>query len=70
MILKVLLINKALEYNGSYYLPYHLFASQEQFNKAYPHFKQFLQLKRECDPSELLVNQLYRKYAPAHIPSH
>ncbi len=57
-----LLINHALELGGTYYLPYHLFATKEQLIKAYANFETFLALKKKYDPTELFVNQLYIRY--------
>ncbi len=57
-----LLIESALTLGGKYYLPYHLFATKEQFQKAYPAFHQFLDLKKRFDPGKLFINQLYNAY--------
>lgn len=57
------LIDKALEFKGTYYLPYHLIATKEQFQKAYPSFNLFISLKKVYDPREIFTNNLYQKYA-------
>ncbi|HVW99369.1 MAG TPA: D-arabinono-1,4-lactone oxidase, partial [Candidatus Babeliaceae bacterium] len=56
------LIEKALEFSGTYYLPYHLIATQDQLQHAYPHFKDFLELKKIYDPHGIFSNKLYSKY--------
>lgn len=55
------LIDKALNYNGSYYLPYLPLATKEQFRKAY-NYKQFLEIKRQYDPHFRFSNLFLEKY--------
>ncbi len=57
-----LLIDKALELNGSYYLPYHLLGTQTQLEKAYPYFKTFITLKQVYDPKGMFSNMFYEQY--------
>ena len=57
-------INAALASQGTYYLPYQLLATQEQFERAYPKWKKLLQLKKKYDPQGLFSNMLYEKYGP------
>jgi FAD/FMN-containing dehydrogenase len=56
------LIAAALDLGGSYYLPYRLHATSEQFYRAYPRAGEFFALKRKYDPGELFQNQFYRTY--------
>lgn len=56
------LIDAALVCKGTYYLPYQLLADQQQFETAYPCFKEFVEIKKVYDPQEMFVNQLYVKY--------
>jgi FAD/FMN-containing dehydrogenase len=58
------LIDAALDCGGTYYLPYRLHATVEQFHRAYPGAREFLRLKRQYDPEELFQNQFYVKYGP------
>ncbi len=44
------LINAALSTGGTYYLPYRLSATQEQFNAAYPRARLFWDIKEKYDP--------------------
>lgn len=60
------LIDKALEHEGRYYLPYRLHATSEQFYGAYPQARDFFNLKRKYDPGELFQNQFYLRYAGAN----
>ena len=56
------LIDDALETGGTYYLPYRLHATPEQFRRAYPQADDFFAAKRRYDPGELFQNQFYLKY--------
>ncbi len=56
------LIDAALEEGGTYYLPYRLHASPEQFARAYPQGREFFERKRAYDPDELFQNEFYRTY--------
>ncbi|MCY7337252.1 MAG: FAD-binding oxidoreductase [Chamaesiphon sp.] len=56
------LIEAALEVGGTYYLPYRLHATPDQFQRAYPQADRFFQLKRQYDPNELFQNYFYLKY--------
>jgi decaprenylphospho-beta-D-ribofuranose 2-oxidase len=57
------LIDYSVNINGTYYLPYELYASQDQIRKAYPNIDSFFQKKLEYDSQELFMNQFYEKYA-------
>lgn len=56
------LISAALSENGSYYLPYQVHATKEQFLKAYPQASKLLNLKQKYDPQNRLKNSLWAKY--------
>jgi FAD/FMN-containing dehydrogenase len=56
------IIDTALECNGSYYLPYLMCATQEQFNRAYPQFDELLKIKQIYDPDNKFRNRLLQKY--------
>jgi FAD/FMN-containing dehydrogenase len=56
------LIDAALSMGGSYYLPYQLHATNEQFLRAYPRAGEFFALKRKLDPANKFRNQLWNKY--------
>ena len=57
------LVNNAIRYQGTYYLPYQLWPTRAQLLKAYPKIKQFFVLKRKYDPQEILMNDFYQHYA-------
>jgi len=57
------LIDAVLAVRGTYYLPYRLHATREQFRRAYPMADSFFALKKKFDPDEIFQNQFYREYA-------
>jgi FAD/FMN-containing dehydrogenase len=59
------LIDAALSVDGSYYLPYQVHATAEQFSKAYPRAKEFFALKARLDPENKFRNKLWDAYYPA-----
>jgi FAD/FMN-containing dehydrogenase/SAM-dependent methyltransferase len=56
------LIEATLAQGGSYYLPYQLWASNEQFHRAYPKANEFFRLKDRLDPNYKFRNKLWDKY--------
>ena len=56
------LIDAVLECGGTYYLPYKVYATSEQFRKAYPRFDEFLDVKRKYDPTKKFGNALWEAY--------
>ncbi len=56
------LIDAALSVGGTFYLPYHLYATKEQFQSTYPRYKKFLDIKKEFDPENKFQNSLYAAY--------
>lgn len=56
------IIDAALECNGSYYLPYQIYATNDQFLKAYPHAPDFFPLKKLLDPTNKFRNKLWDAY--------
>lgn len=57
-----LIIDRALEHGGSYFLTYHRWARKDQVLKAYPQMPEFLRLKRKYDPTERFQSEWYRHY--------
>lgn len=53
------LIDRALDYDGNFFLTYHRWATDEQIRTGYPEMSQFLQLKREHDPREIFQSDWY-----------
>lgn len=56
------LIDKALKLGGTYYLPYELFATQQQFSRAYPQAYHYKQLQEKYDPGKVFNNTFWQKY--------
>lgn len=59
------LIDAAVANGGSYFLPYQLHATLEQFKQAYPQAERFFKLKAQLDPTNKFRNQLLERYRPA-----
>lgn len=57
------IIDAALTYNGTYYLPYIQSATKQQFKKAYPQFDELLKVKQIYDPHNKFRNMLFYNYA-------
>lgn len=56
------LVSAAVACNGSYYLPYQVQATPEQFSKAYPNSAAFFELKKKLDPTNKFRNKLWDAY--------
>jgi FAD/FMN-containing dehydrogenase len=56
------LIDRAIQYGGSYFLTYHRWATRKQVEACYPQFAEFLRLKRKYDPEERFQSDWYRHY--------
>ena len=56
------LIDLAIAHQGSYYLPYQIHASREQFLAAYPRAEEFFALKKRLDPNNKFRNKLLDAY--------
>jgi FAD/FMN-containing dehydrogenase len=56
------MVDAALDCGGTYYLPYRLHASAEQFHQAYQQAVAFFAKKAHYDPEGIFRNQFYLKY--------
>jgi hypothetical protein len=56
------LIDRAIEFGGSYFLTYHRWASRTQVNACHPRMVEFLRAKRRHDPAEAFQSDWYRHY--------
>jgi FAD/FMN-containing dehydrogenase/uncharacterized membrane protein YhaH (DUF805 family) len=56
------LVDAALSVNGSYYLPYQVHATHEQFHKAYPKAQKLFDLKAKLDPDYKFRNVIWDTY--------
>jgi FAD/FMN-containing dehydrogenase len=54
------LIDRAIEFGGSYFLTYHRFARRDQLLRCYPQMPEFLRRKRLADPQERFSSDWYR----------
>ena len=56
------LIDAALACRGTYYLPYQLYATKDQLQKAYPEVPLLLEAKKLYDPQGLFTNTFFQTY--------
>ncbi len=56
------LIDRAIEFGGSFYLTYHRWAAKNQVLACYPQFTDFLKLKTKFDESEIFQSNWYRHF--------
>lgn len=56
------IIERALQFDGSFYLTYHRWARKDQVLRAYPQFPEFLRMKLKYDPQERFQSEWYRHY--------
>ena len=63
------LLNACLDEGGSYYLTFDIIASQQQLERAYPQWQEFLSLKKQHDPGEIFTSIFYEKYASNTVPT-
>jgi FAD/FMN-containing dehydrogenase len=56
------LIDRGIQYGGSYFLTYHRWATRKQVETCYPQFPEFLRLKKKYDPEERFQSNWYRHY--------
>ena len=56
------LVDASISCEGTYYLPYQIYATQDQFQKAYPNFNTFFKLKKKVDPTNKFRNKLWDAY--------
>ncbi len=64
----VALIDAAHTLGGTYYLPYRLHATQEQFDRVYTMSGEFFSRKREHDPQGIFQNMFYMEYGGVPLP--
>jgi decaprenylphospho-beta-D-ribofuranose 2-oxidase len=57
-----LIIDQIILHKGTYYLPYHLLATPQQFEAIYPGWQHLVEIRQRYDPHALLSNKLYEKY--------
>ena len=57
------LIDLAIERNGSYFLTYNKFATDDQLATCYPQFAEFVSAKQQYDPHHVFSSDWFRAYA-------
>ena len=57
-----ILINHAINLNGTYYLPYLPFATTTQFRKGYPEYQALLDTRKKYNPTGRFSNQFVEEY--------
>jgi FAD/FMN-containing dehydrogenase len=58
------LVEAAISVGGTYYLPYQVHSTREQFMRAYPRAADFFALKAKLDPQLRFQNTLWNAYGP------
>lgn len=56
------MITEVERLGGSFYLPYQIYATRDQFNNAYPKHEKFFELKKKYDPTGKFDNTLWEQY--------
>ena len=56
------LVDRTIDSEGTYYLPYRLHITKEKMNEVYPQSRKFFNLKLKYDPLEIFSNMFYEKY--------
>ena len=56
------LIDRTIEFGGSFYLTYHRWATRQQITDCYSQFTDFLELKMKFDESEVFQSDWYRHF--------
>ena len=56
------LIDRGIEFGGSYFLTYHRWARRDQVLTCYPELPEFLRLKRKYDQEDRFQSEWYRHY--------
>lgn len=62
------LIDHVLAVGGTYYLPYQLHATDQQFHRAYPQARELFALKARLDPAYRLRGSLWDRYYSTPAP--
>jgi FAD/FMN-containing dehydrogenase len=61
------LIDLTIEVGGRFFLPYQLHYTADQLRRSYPEIEAFFKAKDTYDPTHVLTNTFYEKYAPAIV---
>jgi FAD/FMN-containing dehydrogenase len=58
------ILDRTIEFGGSFYLTYHRWATPDQVAACYPSVRDFFRLKKKYDPRSRFQSDWYRQYAP------
>jgi len=61
-LLTMQLVDIAIKFEGTYYLPYRLHIDKKTFRRVYPEGEEFFKLKLKYDPREVFKNKFYDHY--------
>ncbi len=61
------LIEGAIESGGSFYMPFHINQTQDQFVRAYPNAGYFFDLKKRADPQNRFISHLWLEHYPENL---
>ena len=61
-ILSNVLIDRAADLDGSYYLTYHRWATRDQVERCHPRMREFLDRKRVYDPEGTFTSDWYEHH--------
>jgi len=56
------LIDRAVDFGGSYYLTYHRWATRHQIERCHPRMREFLEFKRAYDPRGVFTSDWYEHH--------
>jgi FAD/FMN-containing dehydrogenase len=62
-----MIIDRVIQYGGSFYLTYHKWATKKQVISCYPKIIDFLRLKKQYDPAERFQSTWYKHYKKMFI---
>jgi FAD/FMN-containing dehydrogenase len=57
------LIDACSDLGGRFFLPYQLYYTPQQLERAYPEARAFFQAKRDIDPDEIFTSTFYERFA-------
>ncbi|MFK8015020.1 MAG: FAD-dependent oxidoreductase [Gammaproteobacteria bacterium] len=60
------MIDAVIEVGGTYYLPYQVHATAQQFDRAYPRADEYFAVKARVDPQNRLRNSLWQQHNAAN----
>jgi FAD/FMN-containing dehydrogenase len=65
------MIDQVISVNGTYYLPYQILATEDQFHRAYPQALDYFTIKKALDPTNKFSNKLWDQYyTPEKLEGH